>query len=490
MSNTTISAQRSQLITSENHGGYVTIVAVMMMVCMILFYIIRIVVRYAFNNIFAYDDIIVTVGTIMGIAHSITIMFTVKAGLGKHISKISADNLQHLEVMQYAADLLFIMTITIAKISSAELVARLTRQKKHMRACRLVSFLIIVWGIASVFTIAIGCHPSHPWSTVDRCSNLAASWIGIGTIDVVLELALISLPIYLVMPLQMNLRDKSIVLLAFSCRIPIMPLAVLRLVSLSGLHRSSDYPWDVILATVYAQIEMHYSLIAASIPCLRPFLKAWNTGYMATQVGQVDRTGLEQDRSSMYVLHSKNSTKATSSYANSRLSRGSFPNSSMDAKSLPQRLTRSLVATIAPTPDKSIERAISPSPLPSPTFSRPNQMSPKSGPLLPSPTFSKHTRPSSRKWKCPDELPVQDPCSAPAIPFIQHPRQWRKSNGYKRSVPEAISSTQEAERRSRSTSNSPDRLVIHMTIDYTVTHDPIALVSLLPIVTRYGYGYE
>jgi hypothetical protein len=74
----------------------------------------------------------------------------------------------------YAADILFIITITIAKISTSELIARLTRKKEHVLACRVVSAIIAVWGVASLFTIAIGCHPQHPWDMVDRCSNLVS----------------------------------------------------------------------------------------------------------------------------------------------------------------------------------------------------------------------------------------------------------------------------------------------------------------------------
>jgi hypothetical protein len=65
MSNVTTTPQRPQLITSDNHGGYVTITAALMMVWMVLFYLIRILVRYAFSNIFALDDGIITVGMVL-----------------------------------------------------------------------------------------------------------------------------------------------------------------------------------------------------------------------------------------------------------------------------------------------------------------------------------------------------------------------------------------------------------------------------------------
>jgi hypothetical protein len=168
---------------------------------------------------------------------------------------------------------------------------------------------------------------------VDRCSNLvrhetillfdletnsfqSTSWIAIGLVDVVIEVTLLVLPIYLVWPLQMPLKSKFLVTLAFSCRVAIIPVAILRLLSLHNSSGSTDYSFDIVLAIVYAQVEMHFSLIAATVPCLRPFLKAWNTGYLTTQAVQVDRTRLPGEDSS-YALQSKGSTQGGTSQRNS-----------------------------------------------------------------------------------------------------------------------------------------------------------------------------
>ena len=130
-------------------------------------------------------------------------------------------------------------------------------------------------------------------------------------------MALLFLPIYLVWDLQMSYWLKAMVLSAFAFRIPIIPLAVARIQNLNVAANSTDYTFDVVLALVYAQVEMHYSLIAATIPCARPFLKALNTGYMATTADQVDPVLREQNqRGDLYML----SSKGESDYSKSRLS--------------------------------------------------------------------------------------------------------------------------------------------------------------------------
>jgi hypothetical protein len=110
---------------------------------------------------------------------------------------------------------------------------------------------------------------------------------------------------------------KAMVLSAFAFRIPIIPLAIARIQNLNVTANSTDYTFDVVLAVVFAQVEMHYSLIAATIPCARPFLKALNTGYMVTAAEQVDPVLREQNqRGDLYML----SSKEESDYSKSRLS--------------------------------------------------------------------------------------------------------------------------------------------------------------------------
>lgn len=114
---------------------------------------------------------------------------------------------------------------------------------------------------------------------------------------------------------------KAMVLSAFAFRIPIIPLAIARIQNLNSAGNSTDYIFDVVLAVVFAQVGMHYSLIAATIPCARPFLKALNTGYMATAADQVDPVLREQNqRGDMYMLSSKGESDLSKSRLSNRYS--------------------------------------------------------------------------------------------------------------------------------------------------------------------------
>jgi hypothetical protein len=53
-----------QTITPENHSGYLTISAALLLVATLLAYGLRLAVRFGFNASFQSDDILLTVGTV------------------------------------------------------------------------------------------------------------------------------------------------------------------------------------------------------------------------------------------------------------------------------------------------------------------------------------------------------------------------------------------------------------------------------------------
>lgn len=66
---------------------------------------------------------------------------------------------------------------------------------------------------------------------------------------------------------------------------------------------------------IYTEVEMHLSVVAATIPCMNVFLKSFSTGYLMTTADQVDTTATKGSNS--YVMstvrsrHTRNSDKKT-----------------------------------------------------------------------------------------------------------------------------------------------------------------------------------
>ena len=64
----------------------------------------------------------------------------------------------------------------------------------------------------------------------------------------------------------------------------LLPLSILRLVSLSHTIWNPDYTLRLADSQIWTQLVLHYNVVAATIPCLRPFLRAFYTEQLANMV--------------------------------------------------------------------------------------------------------------------------------------------------------------------------------------------------------------
>ncbi|KAI4729572.1 hypothetical protein E4T49_02576 [Aureobasidium sp. EXF-10728] len=65
-------------------------------------------------------------------------------------------------------------------------------------------------------------------------------------------------------------------------------LTIFRLVALTKASRGADGTFDMTLPVVLTQLEMHFTVLAATIPILRNPLTKLNSGYLNTTLEQMD----------------------------------------------------------------------------------------------------------------------------------------------------------------------------------------------------------
>jgi hypothetical protein len=68
--------------------------------------------------------------------------------------------------------ILYLLTLSLAKISTLLLIARLTSVKPHMLLIRVVGAVVVLWTVASVFAVAFQCGVHRPWDYLEgKCFN-------------------------------------------------------------------------------------------------------------------------------------------------------------------------------------------------------------------------------------------------------------------------------------------------------------------------------
>jgi hypothetical protein len=76
----------------------------------------------------------------------------------------------------YAAQILYVLTLACAKLSVTQIIEAIQSQRKVLLATRAVAAVIALWTITSVFGLAFQCHLPGPWLIkANRCVSLVWS---------------------------------------------------------------------------------------------------------------------------------------------------------------------------------------------------------------------------------------------------------------------------------------------------------------------------
>jgi len=269
------------IVDADNRGGWIAITAIFGWSVALVCFFIRTYVRRVFLGHYGTDDAITAAATFTALCQTILVCVEVAHGLGQPVDLVSPSNLITLQKSAYASDVLYIVTLALSKCAVIFLYQRI--MYSWSKPLYAVLGLTIAWTIAAIFAVCLQCNPAQPWQTIDMetgeliCTTLVTQWAGIGAFDIATELAIFSVSVYMVSTLQMSFRSRAIVVFAFACRLPVIVPAIMHIVYLRPETIAADPSFQMAFAVICAQIEMDYSAMAATIPCLGPFLKACRT---------------------------------------------------------------------------------------------------------------------------------------------------------------------------------------------------------------------
>ncbi|RAL03359.1 uncharacterized protein BO80DRAFT_17455 [Aspergillus ibericus CBS 121593] len=260
-------------ITPTDRSGVIVIAATLFMSWMVLVSLFRVYMRVAMNGPPGWDDAVAWIGGVIGIGNVCAILKGVAHGLGRADPRDGESALK----AWYTSEILFLTGQCAAKLSVCLLLRRLGRETAYLRLCLGGLAILAGWGIASILAVSLQCEPVHPWNLIG-CRSFIPAWRAIAAVDATTEALLVGLSIRLVWGVQMHRSQKATVIGAFGTRILIIVLVILRQ---CYLERVGSDPLllglsDVVVAT---EVLLHGSLMAATVPCLKPFVMAFNTGW-------------------------------------------------------------------------------------------------------------------------------------------------------------------------------------------------------------------
>jgi hypothetical protein len=117
-----------------------------------------------------------------------------------------------------------------------------------------------------------------PMMTSQTCPSIVARYEFIVITDAITDVILVVVPAYLCWQLQMSVTLKFQVLAVFAFRLPVAALAGLFLKTWMRSLHSTNPGIQRTPAIIYQQSELCLSLMAATIPCLKSFIRSFDTG--------------------------------------------------------------------------------------------------------------------------------------------------------------------------------------------------------------------
>jgi hypothetical protein len=128
--------------------------------------------------------------------------------------------------------------------------------------------------VAEVLCLSLACNSPATWDYINgRCIDLFAFWDFDTAFDITTSIAIIAAPITIVSPLQMSSGRKLKAISAFIFQIPLCVFAAVRLMYLHRALGSQDQTWHSVDWQIWTQINLHFSIVAANMPCLNIFLE-------------------------------------------------------------------------------------------------------------------------------------------------------------------------------------------------------------------------
>lgn len=105
-----------------------------------------------------------------------------------------------------------------------------------------------------------------------------ARWLVVTVLDCIIELFLVLTPAYFLADLQMNLTNKITAGIAFAIRLGVVPFSALHLSAYRTALDTNSAGTSVSTVVCWQQATLCYSLLSATVPLGRTFLKRFQTG--------------------------------------------------------------------------------------------------------------------------------------------------------------------------------------------------------------------
>ncbi|KAJ5116612.1 hypothetical protein N7456_000960 [Penicillium angulare] len=238
----------------------------------------RITSRRVSRARFGLDDWMVCVGMLGVLAYSIGIYISVWNGEGLHIIFVKNEKI-FIQVM-VCAIVFYAWAVMFTKVSILLYYRRIFSKVVWLNwASMIMGAIVIAYNVALIFVAAFQCVPlSSLWTgKPGTCIDTTPPYVALAIINVITDVAILALPIYPVLKLNMKMKRKIQVLGIFLTGgvTSVCVFGIVRCDALSTMA-TEDPSWNDCFSGIWSFVEASVGIVAACLPTLGPLFKGAN----------------------------------------------------------------------------------------------------------------------------------------------------------------------------------------------------------------------
>ncbi|KAL2060556.1 hypothetical protein VTL71DRAFT_9197 [Oculimacula yallundae] len=242
----------------------------------IVFVVMRSYTKRCLFNRFDWDDYAVIIAFVFALAYSVLQIVQIQYGSGRHIWDVPREKFQIYTKLGIPGGVTYNMSTLFTKVAILIFYLRLSIDPYFRSVIYFVMFVAVGYSLAGGFAFLYICRPLQRYwdfSVPGMCHNLGASFLSGAALNVATDVALLLLPLWLLYPLRLPLKQKIGVALILMTGSFVLAVSIYRLAIIPpGLH-NMDATWHYIRNIIWCIIEMHTGIICACLPNLKAFAK-------------------------------------------------------------------------------------------------------------------------------------------------------------------------------------------------------------------------
>ncbi|KAK2008250.1 hypothetical protein LZ32DRAFT_631731 [Colletotrichum eremochloae] len=254
------------VIRTETNGPYVTGIAIGFVIAAAAVFTLRLYTRVFLLKTAGKDDWTICIS-----------MVKVKYGMGRHVENVSAAETQEQLKYLLVVILHYNLGMNIAKVSFLLQYRRIFVSRTVRRICLCAMVYVATWACVQATLLGLSCLPISfivP-RTAGFCLNTLPIWYFSSAMSLATDLAIFCIPLRSVLQLQLPRKQKVMLFGIFCLGFGVCIISMYRMFTLREAVYSDDPPWENIGAAIWSVIELNTSIIAASLPTIRPLLAKW-----------------------------------------------------------------------------------------------------------------------------------------------------------------------------------------------------------------------